>query len=251
MSAVQRSFDRAAASYRQAADVQAEIAEKLAAMISLDHCEAGLEIGCGDGLFTEKLVARVAIKRLLSLDLAHNLLVRLPEHLSTFPIQANAEQLPIKAGSIDLLTSSSCLQWFTNPQTSLPGLLRCLKDRGSFYFSVFCQGTFQEMEQINQQCGFGQVKSLPQDSAFLDILQSATKGQVFMKTETITRFYPDVMTFLKTQKGTGAGHTENKKFTGRRALQKFIAAYEEQFGTPDGVKVSYQIAYYHGHYSAQ
>ncbi len=250
MLAVQRSFDRAAESYRQAAGVQSEIAEKLAAMITLKRYETGLEIGCGDGLFTEKLLDRVDIKRLLSLDLCHNLLVRLPSHVRTFPVQADGEQLPIKTGSMDLLTSSSCLQWFKHPQVSLPGLLTCLKDGGAFYFSVFCQGTFVEMEQIHQQCGFGQVKSLPQAQHYLNILQKATREQVKMKTETITRYYPDVMTFLKTQKDTGAGHTENKKFTGRKALQKFIASYEEQFGTPEGIRVSYEISYYQGLYTA-
>jgi malonyl-CoA O-methyltransferase len=251
MLAVQRSFDRAADSYRQAAGVQAEIATKLAAMISVDSCDTALEIGCGDGLFTEKLVDRVAINSLITLDLAHNLLARLPGHIRTLPVQANGEQLPIRSGSVDLLTSSSCLQWFNNPHKSLPELLTCLKDSGSFYFSVFCHGTFAEMSQINQQCGFGQVRFLPKEQQIQRILEDACGGQVQMQSETIIRTYPDVMTFLKRQKDTGAGHTENKKFTGRRALQKFIKAYEKQFATENGIKVSYRIAYYQGIYSGR
>ena len=246
MLAVQRSFDRAAESYRQAAGVQEEIANNLAEMIDLDHCQTALEVGCGDGLFTEKLVERVAIDTLVSLDLAHNFLRRLPATTGALPVQADAEQLPIKANSIDLLTSSSCLQWFTQPERSLPALLNCLRPGGSFYFSVFCRGTFCEMEQISGSSGFGQVKKLPEAEDLLDILNRTSATNVTMKTEKLRRYYPDVMTFLRNQKETGAGQTETKKVAGKNSLQRFIKAYEDHFLTGDGIRVSYNLAYFHG-----
>ena len=104
------------------------------------------------------------------------------------------------------------------------------------------------MEQVSRKSGFGQVKKLPEASELGEILQSVTRGQVSMTTTTFRHFYPDVMTFLRTQKETGAGQSENKKAESRRSLQKFIQTYENLYSCSEGIPVTYKIAYFQGQY---
>ncbi|WP_029914625.1 methyltransferase domain-containing protein [Pelobacter seleniigenes] len=251
MLAVQRSFDRAAASYRQAATVQAEAAAKLAALLDMKHCRTVLEIGSGDGLFTEKLVDRVKIETLLTLDIARAPLLRLPAHLAPHRIQADAEALPIRPGSIDLLVSSSSLQWLSQPEQSIPRLLSCLRPGGTFLFALFCRGTFAEMAQLNQSSGFGRVYPLPGEQQFLQLLQRTTRQTVTMQAETVIRSYPDVMTLLHTQQATGAGYSGHGRAGGRAALQAFIRSYEQEFANQDGtIPASYRLAYFKGSMSS-
>ncbi len=246
---VRRSFNRAAASYRQAAEVQAQVADRLAQMVDISICDKALEVGCGDGLFTERLSKSISIRSLIALDIANAPLRKLQPHVANLRIQADGEKLPIKPGSIDLLVSSSTLQWFQQPERSIPELLSCLRPEGSFFFSVFCQGTFAEMKQANQQCGFGEVYPLPAEQDLLEIIQKATKSKVTMETETITQTFPDVMQFLRSQQATGAGYSGTSKFCGKQALDKFIQVYEDEFGINGVIPVSYRIAYIRGRYN--
>ena len=251
MLAVQRSFDRAAASYRQAATVQAEAAAKLAAMLDMERCRTVLEIGSGDGLFTEHLTERVKIETLLTLDIARAPLLRLPAHLTACKIQADAEALPIRRGSIDLLVSSSSLQWLSQPEQSIPRLLSCLRPGGTFLFALFCRGTFAEMAQLNLRCGFGRVYPLPCEQQLLQLLQRTTRQAVDMQAETVIRSYPDVMTLLRTQQATGAGYSGQGRPGGRAALQAFIRSYELEFANQDGtIPASYRLAYFKGSISS-
>jgi len=243
---VRRSFNRAAASYRQAAEVQSRVAARLTEMLNVRICDKALEVGCGDGLFTEQLVRKVNIHNLLVLDIALASLQRMQPHLAKLRILADGQALPIRPGSMDLLVSSSALQWFTQPERSIPELLKCLRTEGSFFFSVFCHGTFAEMEQVNQRTGFGKVYPLPSEHDLLRIIQQTTGAKVEMQVETITQTYPNVMQFLRSQQLTGAGYSGAGKTCGRKALERFIRVYEDQFSVAGRISVSYRIAYFRG-----
>ncbi len=245
---VRRSFNRAAGRYRQAATVQAQVADRLAAMVDISICDKALEVGCGDGLFTECLSDNISIRSLIALDIANAPLRQLAPKVAQLCIQADGEKLPIKPGTIDLLVSSSTLQWFQKPEKSIPQLLSCLRPDGTFFFSVFCHGTFAEMKQVNQQCGFGEVYPLPDEQELLRIIQQATSASVTMETETITRTFSTVIQFLRSQQATGAGYTGNSKFHGKHALERFIQTYKDEFGANGEIPVSYRIAYLHGRY---
>ena len=247
---VRRSFNRAAASYRQAATAQAQVAERLAAMIDISICDKALEIGCGDGLFTERLGKEINIRSLIALDIANAPLRQLQPHVAQLHIQADGEKLPIRPGSIDLLVSSSTLQWFQQPEKSIPELLSCLRPDGSFFFSVFCRGTFAEMKQANQHCGFGEVYPLPNENKLFEIIQQSTCTKVTMETETITQTFSSVMQFLRSQQATGAGYSGNSKFCGKQALNQFIQTYAEKFEVNGEIPASYRIAYLHGRYNS-
>ncbi len=249
MTAIKSHFERAALSYRQAATVQNLVATKLVQMITPGHYPLTLEIGCGDGLFSEKLLERVVTDQLIALDIAYSPLQKLQPHIADLRIQADAEALPLRNQSIDLLVSSSSLQWFRNPRHSLPQLIDCLRPGGQFYFSIFCHGTFTEMAEVNQSCNFGHTYPLPKEVQILSILKQDKRIQVAMQSETLTLNFPDVISFLQTQKATGATFSGAKSFCGRRQLQRFIETYQSRFATSSGIPVSYRIAYFQGRIS--
>ncbi len=249
MTAIKSHFERAVFSYRQAATIQNTVAERLVQMIAPAHYPLTLEIGCGDGLFSEKLRDQVVTDQLIALDIAYSPLQNLQPHIADLRIQADAEALPLRNQSVDLLVSSSSLQWFRNPQHSLPQLLDCLRPGGQFYFSLFCRGTFTEMTEVCQSCDFGHTYPLPGEKDILSILSRDKRFTVSMQAETLSLHFPDVISFLQMQKATGATFSGAKSFSGRRQLQRFIETYQSRYATEKGIPVSYRIAYFEGQFN--
>ncbi|QAR32945.1 methyltransferase domain-containing protein [Geovibrio thiophilus] len=242
---IKRFFDKAADCYDSSADIQKIAASKLIDLTEAVAPQTAIEIGTGSGIFTEMFLAKCRPEKFIGLDIAYSM-SKASASFSGLFIQADGERLPFGKECADVLVSSSVLQWFQQPEVSVPAALETLKKDGRFYFSVFCDGTFTEMAVLNRITGFGSVYPL-KTAEFYDDLFGRINGITHrLEIHDYVLRFPDVKEFLKKQKATGARFTGRTAAAGKDSYRRFCELYESFFGDGETVPVTYRIAYITG-----
>ena len=153
---VRQSFARGLASYHAAALAQAQIAMRLAQALQAAGAPAqfehALEFGCGTGLFTDALLQRFTIKRLMLNDLvaipAATLQPILQGHKTRTTFHAGPiETLPVPAG-LDLIAAASAVQWVAEPGALITRLAGHIAPGGWLALSGFGTGHFAELRAV-------------------------------------------------------------------------------------------------------
>jgi malonyl-CoA O-methyltransferase len=176
MSRVRRSFERRAAAFADIGFLPREIASRMHER--LDYIKVSplriLDAGCGLGNDLAALMQRYPMAQTMGVDLAHAMLTRVPETIDgaqgggagwkqklsrTLPsplrramgektawrVQADFTDLPIAAGSVDLLWSNLALQWHPAPDRVFPSWQRVLAVGGLLMFSTVGPDTLAEV----------------------------------------------------------------------------------------------------------
>ncbi len=241
---IKHAFCSSSESYDSSCDIQRIVAEHLAEFLPECEQDGVLEIGTGTGIFTKLLNEKCGAA--VCVDIADALLAKAarqyPENLY---VCGDGECLPVRGG-FSLITGSSALQWFQQPEKSIPDMLKHLKKGGKFAFSVFVEGTFVEMSILNQMTGFGSVYSLPKEADFVRIFEGCGVS-VNKDVKEYVLHFDSVSEFLKKQKGTGATFSGKDKPTSKTSYRKFLELYPELFGENGKVPVTYRILYITGY----
>ncbi len=252
---IRQHFERAAETYDAAAVLQEEVARRL--MARLDYIKLQpkrtLDIGSGTGFLTKDLLKRYSKAQVIALDLALNMLkkckkqggwVRKPKLICS-----DAEKLPFKADSMDLLVSNLMLQWSNDLDQTFCNFNHVLAPNGLLLFTTFGPDTLKEIRQA-----WSEVDDSPHTSSFTDmheigdaLLQAGFVNPV-TDMEVITMTYANVRQLFRDIKNIGASNTDVQRDKGLMGKQKFKAfetAYE-QFKTVDGLyPASWEIIYGH------
>ena len=112
---IRQRFERVTDSYDAAAILQKEIAKRLCERLEYIKLvpQCALDIGCGTGYLSKDLLKRYPKSKVIALDVALNMAKR-SKKLGGWlrkpqAICADAEQLPFKADSVDLIVSNLML----------------------------------------------------------------------------------------------------------------------------------------------
>ncbi|WP_291319967.1 methyltransferase domain-containing protein [Desulfonatronospira sp.] len=241
---VQKYFDRAAGTYLEEAVIQEEAARRCAGNIPRGYYPRVLEIGAGGGLLTRHCLERIRAGIYLAMDVSSPMLRLLPLD-RVVPVQADGEVLPLREQSLDLLTSSSVMQWYASGAQGIARSLSFLSPGGFFSLSLFVAGTFRQMKHISSMSGFGSVYPLPRvRECMAAISRSGTEYK--SRVESYTVYYDSVQGFLKSHKGTGAGYTGRKPVFGRQSYGNFCRMYLETYGEGGRIPVDYRVLYIRG-----
>ena len=144
--------------------VQREVAVHCADLCPAGKYENVLDIGSGVGFLYGSLAERIEFDNYVSLDLVQPMLLEQKKNNSAMLVAADGENLPVRDNSIDLLVSSSAMQWFAKPEKSIPDCFSALKKGGRFAVAVFTRGTLAELADVSSRTGFGSVKDLKEAS---------------------------------------------------------------------------------------
>lgn len=142
-------FAAAAATYDAAAAIQAQVARGLAdALPALPPAAKVLELGCGTGLLTARLLEKLpGDARLLATDLSPAMLdqarLRLNDPRLALAVM-DAERPAGVDGGFDLIVSSLAAQWFADLPATLAGLAALLAPAGVLRITTLGSRTFME-----------------------------------------------------------------------------------------------------------
>lgn len=209
---VAKSFGRAAAHYDEVAKLQRMVGAQLLGYLNLAQMpERILDLGSGTGHIIKQLHSRYATAKLFGLDLAYGVLeyARLNPILgqSLFCLCADAEFLPIKANSIDLITSNLMLQWCIEPARVLKEVYRVLTPKGTVLLSTLGKYSLMELSSVWQNIDAHEhIHKFTDYSVVLQILQEAGFGNIKSYQSHYKIYFPNYTTLINSLKQIGASN---------------------------------------------
>jgi len=248
-------FEKAANTYDAAAVLQREIAKRIGERLDYIKLQpkAVLDAGCGTGFITKDLLKRYPKSQILSLDIALNMTRKSKEQGGWLKkprlICADAEQLPLKPESVDLIVSNLMIQWSNDLSKMFTGFHGVLKPNGLLLFSTFGPDTLKEMRE-----SWASVDNTPHTTSFVDMHEI---GDALLKAgfvnpvtdmELITMTYSSVRQLMKDIKEIGASNTDStrgKGLMGKQKLKGFEQSYDK-FKTAEGLyPATWEVIYGH------
>ena len=273
---VRLAFERAAATYDNAAVLQREVGQRLAERLGVIRLQPAvvLDAGCGTGDAMGELRTRYPEALLIGLDLALNMTVAARARLTQTSVEgsllrrvwalralrapARAErsqlicgdvgQLPLAPDAVDMVWSNLCLQWVDDLPRVFAEFRRVLKVDGLLSFTTFGPDTLKEL-----RAAFAAVDGGIHINRFVDMhdvgdmLIHAGFGDPVIDMEVITVTYTDPLALMRELKAIGA-HNANadrrRGLTGRQGWQRMLAALDT-FRRDGRIPATYEIVYGH------
>ncbi|MDV6344451.1 malonyl-ACP O-methyltransferase BioC [Nitrosomonas sp. Is37] len=242
---LRQAFERAAASYDQAAVLQREVCERMLSRLDYIKHTPGwiLDMGSGTGYGSRKLIERYPRSKLVAVDiaLAMHLQARpsLPRWQQWLPLAkrsithyvgADIEQLPLRNACMDMIWSNLTIQWCNDLKQTFAETHRVLKSGGLLMFSTFGPDTLKELKQA-----FKTVDSYSHINRFMDmhdigdLLVYNGFATPVMDMEYITLTYHEVMDIMRDLKAIGAHNVtygRQRGLTGKGRWQQVMKHYE-------------------------
>ena len=238
---VRATFNKAALRYENFDFLQKEVANRLLQRLEVknNNVKMVLELGCGTGRIIPSLQKTFAKSRLVCVDMAETMLMMARKANSSmfkkkkFFICADAENLPFKPGSIDVVYSNLSIQWCPDPLQVFSNVNRLLNKSGGFFvFSTLGPDTLKELRE-----SFEGYSSFSHTTQFLDMhqigdyLANVGMQNVVIERETLTVNYEEPLNLMKDLKGLGATNASsmrNKNLTSPDTIRKVIASYNRK-----------------------
>lgn len=244
---VAESFGRAAPSYDQAAAFQRQVGAHLLARLPGRFApQTIVDLGCGTGYFSRALAERYR-QPVVGLDLAEGMLrfARSQPGPVRDWVVADAEALPLRPGSQDLIFSSLALQWCPDLGRALREASLALRPGGCLALSTLVEGTLTELQQAWQAVdGFVHVNRFMPLADLQGLLAAAGFGRWHCEIEEHVLHYEQLSALTQELKALGAHNLNPGRpggLTGRARLRALTQAYEG-FRQPAGLPATYQVA---------
>jgi malonyl-CoA O-methyltransferase len=208
-----------------------------------------LDVGCGTGVLAAEVARRTGSGEVVALDAAERMLrAGRVAYTNVRWIAGDARALPFKDWSFDLVMSSSSYQWVEELSVAFAGVKRVLRKDGRFYAALFGQGTLTELFESLQVAALSRgrkdvfgLRRLPLEEQVRSALRQADfrhRGVMVEKREVSFR---DLWSLLKWLQGIGANGAARGFFLGREFLAEVDEHYREHFGTPDGIRATFEV----------
>ena len=238
-----RSFERAAQHYDAAALVHREIGNRLLEHLDPMRIDPAriVDLGCGTGAFFDSLAKRFPRAELVGVDLARAMLAEARQRTAWWRralhsrsprlVCADAERLPLAAGSIDFIFSSLALQW-CHAEPFFAEAARTLSTGGLILFSSFGPDTLKELRTaFAAGDGARHVHTFVDMHDLGDALVHAGFADPVMEMEVLTVEYSTVAALAGDLKATGARNAlaaRPRGLSGVRGWKRMVERYEAQ-----------------------
>jgi len=265
--AVAKSFGKAANSYNSVAHFQRWVGDSLLKKLPSPSetnfsPKTIMDLGCGTGYFLPSLLAMYTSADYFGLDLSEEMIRFARQTNKTEPsisyaepcshygercswLTGDAELLPLKSSSIDLVFSSLSIQWCGDLKAMFEEVSRVLRKDGLFVFSTLLEGSLSELKESWSQVDENQhVNAFSQLRDYQDAISDAQWCVNTLDVEEKILKYQKVSELTKELKSLGAHNMTSQrstKLTGKQKIQHFLAAYET-FRRDDGLlPATYQV----------
>jgi malonyl-CoA O-methyltransferase len=221
---IRRNFSNAAEQYSGWARVQEQSASMLAAMLPGVKAETVLDIGCGTGFLTGKVMAKLKPEKLTGLDFAEGMTRLCAQQWpgSKFLCVDAEEYDPGEQFSV--VVSNFTFQWLGDLPKAMKAFYSWVKPGGFFAFCVPVKGSLKELSGLS-----GAFYDFPDETGFLMPLPKPVVRLV----EDMTVYYDSPVEAVKSLKKIGANYKEGagsgKKLT-RAGLKEYGRLYKDSTG---------------------
>jgi malonyl-CoA O-methyltransferase len=265
---VRQHFNQHAHEYDQYAIVQQEMADlllqQLAPLISApQQVHSILELGCGTGMLSERLLEQFPNAQLVALDLCENMIAKASQRLASHHhrvqwIVDDAEQwLQQQPSRFDIIISNATVQWFNQPFATMGAAYHLLHQEGVLAFSTFLPGTFHELHtsfaQAETALGYPQRAHGQAFVTLQDWLNELHNLSSIISWRTVERVfeYSDVRQFLHSVKRVGAGNAlrnqPHEATLTKRLFTEMTRIYEQSFSAnheTKAIRATYQSGFF-------
>ncbi len=234
-----------------------EVAERLADRL-LDirrRFPLALDLGCRTGFLARALKGHGGVERVIGADPS---LAMARRAAALGPaVVGEADMLPFRPGSFDLILSALDLHWVGDLPGALLQLRHALKPDGLFLGAMFGLGTLAELRDCLLEAeselhgGAG-----PRVSPFADLrdaaglLLRAGFALPVADVETLTVTYPDALALMHDLRGMGEANALSarpRRFAGRALFARAAALYAERHGDAQGrISARFQLIFLTG-----
>jgi malonyl-CoA O-methyltransferase len=245
---VAASFSRAADTYDGVAGLQRDIGHELLKRLPPGvAANAWLDLGCGTGYFSRALAQRFGTADGAAVDIAEGMLKHAqPLAGAAHFIAGDAESLPLRSSSRDLIFSSLALQWCGNFTQVLAEAQRVLQPGGVLAFSSLCVGTLHELRASWQAVdGLSHVNQFRHFADYQRLCAASGLRVLSLQTQPQVLHYAELRDLTGELKALGAHNLNPGRpggLTGPARLRGLLAAYEA-FRQPQGLPATYQVVY--------
>ena len=242
---VASSFSHSANSYNKAAILQNAVGDKL---LSLAPAQGVcLDLGCGTGRYTQKLLSNTEVSQCFALDIAEGMLAFTQQQSPQAKcLQADAQAIPLPDNSVDFVFSSLMLQWLGANEQVFKEIKRVLKPGGVCVFSSLLEGTLFEMKNAWAQVDdLHHVNEFEPEQAWQHAAESAGFIAQNWQCQPFVRSFDSVRDALIELKALGAHNVNSnrpKAMTGKQKFAAFTQAYET-YRSDGQIPASYQVLY--------
>jgi malonyl-CoA O-methyltransferase len=234
---IRRRFERAAAKFDQADFVHTTMRDGLLARLEPLLIEANIvmDLGAATGKATQALQKRFKGARIVSVDVAGNMLRQARARKSWFSrtsfAQASASALPFATGSIDVIFANLLLPWIDNHDRVFSEIARVLRKGGVFAFSTLGPDSLLEVQRA-----WRQVDDSPHVTPFPDMhnlgdgLVSAGFSDPVLDVDRLAVSYRSSERLFADLSAVGARNAlsdRRKSLTGRSRFSAMVGALEE------------------------
>lgn len=247
---IRRSFARAAPCYDAAAVLHAEVRNDLLSRLELTAVEPRvvLDAGAGTCHASRALKRRYPGALVIALDSSTAMLRRASRRqfwLRFARVCADAENVPLPDGSVDLVLSNLMLHW-CSPDGVFAEFRRILAPHGLLTFTTFGPDTLREL-----RAAWAEVDGSSHVNQFIDMhdlgdaLVRGGFAAPVLDVERYTLSYLDVWAIAADLKSTGAHnvtHGRPRGLTGRGKFAALQAAYE-MFRQDGRLPATYEVVF--------
>jgi malonyl-CoA O-methyltransferase len=252
--AVRRAFDVASSTFDSASAVHAEIRNRLTERLDVIRIEPAcvLDLGAGTGHSTRELKRRYRSALVIAADLSLGML-KIARGRSGFlhrftRIAADAQQLPLRAATVDLVFSNLMLQWLAQPDAAIAEARRVLKTGGLFMFSTLGPDSLRELRNAWAAANDGQhVHTFFDMHDIGDALMRTGFQQPVMETERLTvtyRDWPALAAELRHSGSMNVSAGRSRGLTGRAASERALQSLETM-RKADLIPITLEVVYGH------
>ena len=218
-------FSNAAGDYHGAAQVQ----KRAIAKLELPELPKGkiLELGCGTGILSERLLANYRDHEFLLTDISKEMLAQAEKNLgdcgAAFGLCDIEELADVE--QYEAVFSTFALQWVQDLEASLNAMMKSLKSGGKLVAIIQGDGSYPEWKAA---CAKLKLDYLANQTPRKSAIESLVTGHSFqVETLNIATAYPSAMAFFKELKVIGAATNLQNKSLDFKEFKSLLAELDQ------------------------